>query len=215
MNAGTGKLGRLAKAAQPGVERAPEPIESRFERAWPSHRMPWIDRRILAKLLQYLYAGLLNSRAVVAPRLAQAFENHAKPRTAEAVVRRKIRAAEKRLAVRREPDRHRPTSAAGRRLHEQHVDAVDVGPFLAVDFDRHEVFVHHPRDLVVFKRLALHHMAPMTGRITDRQEERLILARGPLEGFLAPRIPVHGIVSVLEQVGTLLASEAIGRHSFL
>ena len=32
------------------------------------------------------------------------------------------------------------------------------------------------------------------------------------ERFVAPRVPVHGIVGVLQQVGTLLVDEAIGMH---
>ena len=42
--------------------------------------------------------------------------------------------------------RHRPAAGAGRRLHERHVDAIDVGPLLAIDLDRHEVRVEHGGD---------------------------------------------------------------------
>src|SRR5579859_7935934 len=64
MNAGAGKLGRSAKAAEPGIESAPEALESGFERAAPRHRMAGIDRRILTELLHHLRAGMLDSRAI-------------------------------------------------------------------------------------------------------------------------------------------------------
>ena len=59
--------------------------------------------------------------------------------------RREVGAAVERLQVRRQPDAHRPAAGSGRRLHERHVDAIDVGPLLAIDFDRDEVLVEHAR----------------------------------------------------------------------
>ena len=59
--------------------------------------------------------------------------------------RRKVGAAVERLQLRRQPDAHRPAARSGRRLHERHVDAIDVGPLLAIDLDRHEVLVEHAR----------------------------------------------------------------------
>lgn len=89
------------------------------------------------------------------------------------------------------------TATAGRRLHIRHVDAVDIGPFLAIQFDRHEMPVEQPGDLLILKRLAIHDMAPVAGRVTRRKKERLVLPPGLLKGFFAPRIPVHRIVRVL------------------
>ena len=43
------------------------------------------------------------------------------------------------LQVRRQPHAHRPAARPGRRLHERHVDAIDVGPLLAIHLDRHEI----------------------------------------------------------------------------
>src|SRR3954453_18910567 len=35
----------------------------------------------------------------------------------------------------------------------------------------------------------------------DREQDRPALPAGPREGLLAPRMPVHGVVLVLQQVG--------------
>ena len=67
------------------------------------------------------------------------------PRPAPPRRRRKVGAAVERLQLRRQPDAHRPAARSGRRLHERHVDAIDVGPLLAIDLDRHEVLVQHAR----------------------------------------------------------------------
>jgi len=45
-----------------------------------------------------------------------------------------------------------------------------------------------------------HHMAPMTGGISDAQKHGFILRFGFLERFAAPRMPVNGIVCVLKKI---------------
>ena len=94
------------------------------------------------------------------------------------VLRREVGAAVERHAVRREEHGHRPAAAAGHGLHGLHVDLVDVGPLLAVDLDVDEEAVHERGDLVVLERLALHDVAPVAGRVADREQHRLVLAAG-------------------------------------
>src|SRR6185295_18203434 len=48
------------------------------------------------------------------------------------------------------------------------------------------------------------------GRITDAEEDRLVFLPRFGESLVAPGIPVHGIVLVLQQVGRFLAREAVG-----
>ena len=116
---------------------------------------------------------------------------------------RVVRAAEERLALRREEDGHRPAAVPGERDDGVHVERVDVGPFLAVDLDVHEALVHQRRRLVVLEGLVLHHVAPVAGGVADREEHRLVLGPGLREGLLAPRVPVDRVVGVLEEVGDL------------
>jgi hypothetical protein len=72
-----------------------------------------------------------------------------------------VRAAEERLARRREEDRHRPAALTRQRDDCIHVERVDVGPLLAVDLDVHEALVHQPGGLVIFEGLVCHDVAPV------------------------------------------------------
>ena len=131
-------------------------------------------------------AAIVHARAIVLPDARELAEQVEEPRPAPSRRRRKIGAAEKRLELRRQEDRHRPSAGSGRRLHERHVDAVDVRPLLAVDLDRHEAGVERVGDRRVLERLVLHHVAPVTGRVANRQEDRLVLALAPCR---TPRRP--------------------------
>ena len=67
-------------------------------------------------------------------------------------------------------------------LGREHVDLVEVGPLFAVDLDVDEVLVHERAAIAgIRERLALHHVAPVAGRVADREEDRLVLglARWP------------------------------------
>ena len=135
-----------------------------------------------------------------------------KPRAAprSPSLRREVRPAEERLLLRREPDAHRPPAAAGEELHRGHVQPVDVGPLLAVDLDGHVPLVQDARDLLVLEGLALHDVAPVTGRVADGEEHRAAAAARLVERLVPPRPPAHRVVRVLEEVRALLEDETIG-----
>ena len=80
----------------------------------------------------------------------------------------------------------RPAALAGHRLARLHVDRVQVGPLLAVELDAHEALVHERGGVRVLEGLALHHVAPVAGRVADRQQDRhvALARRAP-----APRRP--------------------------
>ena len=107
----------------------------------------------------------------------------------------------------------RPAARPGHRLAGLHVDGVDVRALLAVELDAHEALVHEVRRPLVLEGLAFHHVAPVAGRVADREQDRALLAARATERLLAPRIPVHGVVLVLEQVGRRLAGQAVGHWS--
>ena len=147
--------------------------------------------------------------------LAPVFRDHAQHGDkARAPVRvalgRQIRAAIKRFQRRREPHTHRPATVPGRGLDVSHIDAINVGPLLAVDFHGHEIAVQYRRHGRILEGFVRHHVTPMARRIADAQEDRFVLGARPRKGFLAPRQPVHGIVGVLAEVGRFFGSEAIG-----
>src|SRR5262249_51508072 len=65
----------------------------------------------------------------------------------------------------------------------------------------------------ILERFAFHDVAPVAGRVADREQDGFVLGSGAGEGFLAPGGPVDRVVRVLEKVGTGLVNQASsGRH---
>ena len=91
-----------------------------------------------------------------------------------------------------------------------HVDFVEVGTLFPVYFDRNEITVENRRDLLVFKALVLHDVAPVTGGITNAEKDELVFRPRALDRFFSPGVPVHRIVSMLQQIGAGLVDELIG-----
>jgi hypothetical protein len=103
----------------------------------------------------------------------------------------------------RQEHRERPAAAALREhLVGELVDLVEVRPLFAIDLDVDEQLVHERRRRRVLEGFVGHHVAPVAGGISDRQQDRLARGAGELERFRAPCMPVHGIGCVLLQVGT-------------
>ena len=123
---------------------------------------------------------------------------------------RDVRRGKERLAVRRQNHIQRPAGIGHQLARDGHVRAVDVRPFLAIDFDGDEVLVHRRADRFVRKRLGFHHVTPVAGRVADRKEDQFVLfARGFQRG-LAPRIPIDGIGGVLQEIARGFVREAVG-----
>ncbi len=53
-------------------------------------------------------------------------------------------------------------------------------------------------------------MAPVAGAVADTDNDGLVFGFGPVQRFFAPWLPVHRIVSVLEQVGARFVDEGVG-----
>jgi hypothetical protein len=155
----------------------------------------------LRELLRDLVAMRDDAVAVVLPAVGDALEHRHEAGPSAAILRREVGSADEGGQVRGEPHTHRPAAAAGGGLHERHVNLVHVGPFLAVHLDADEVLVEELRRRLVLERLVCHHMAPMAGRVADAQEDRLVLLARLFKSLLAPRMPVHGVVLVLQKVG--------------
>ena len=137
-------------------------------------------------------------------------EKRQEPGAPPPVVRGVVGAPVERQSVGGQEQRERPAAAAGHRLDRGHVDVVQVRALLAIHFDRDEPCVQGIGDPAVLEGLPFHHVAPVAGRVPDREEDGLLLRLRASEGFRAPRVPVDRIVLVLEQVRTLFAREPIG-----
>ena len=108
-----------------------------------------------------LRRSLLELRAPVAIRLGNRSKDLREAGHSLAILRRVVRAAVERLAVRREEDRHRPAAVSGHGLNGVHIDRVQIRTLLAVNLDVHERVIHQCRDIRVLERFVLHHMAPV------------------------------------------------------
>ena len=127
------------------------------------------------------------------------------------VIRREVSSPEERFQLRREEHVQGPATLAASGLDKGHVDLVHVRPLLAVHLDADEVGVQEAGDLGALEGFAFHDVAPMAGRVTDAQEDRPVLLARAGERFLAPGIPVHRVILVLEQIGRFLARQAVRR----
>ncbi len=92
------------------------------------------------------------------------------------------------------------------------INLVQVGTFLSIDFDVDEQFVHQLRGASVFEGLVRHHMAPVAGRVADRQKNGLVFLLGACQRRFAPGIPIDRILRVLQQVRAGLLGEVIAQH---
>ena len=145
------------------------------------------SRGLLPQLLHHLRARFDDLLAVLSSRLPRcAPGSSGKSGAAIAIVGREISAAHERLQIGREPDRHGPAAAAGGRLHVGHVDAVDIGPLFAVDFDAARTSGSSVRRWLRSRTIR----APShgtSGRWNSRWRERWACPRGAL--FRTPRRP--------------------------
>ena len=144
------------------------------------------------------------------PGIAQRHDQAREPGSSITVLRRKVGPTEERLPLRRQEDRQRPSAGLPHHLHDFLVDVVDVGPLLPVDLDIDKALVQQARGLRVLEGLVGHYVAPVTGRISDRQVNRQVPLASALERLRAPRIPVDRIVRVLLQIGGRFPGQPIG-----
>src|SRR6266849_5140019 len=126
-----------------------------------------------------------------------------------------------RLAVAVEKHGQRPAAVLAKMVQGRHVDLVDVGPLLAINFDVDEQLVHDGGDLFVFEAFVCHDMAPVAGCVTNREQDRLVALLGLAERVRTPGPPVDRIGLVLQQIWTRLMGEAVfvrmgscGGHGF-
>ena len=203
------ELRRAAEAAERGLERARDPASSLAQ------------DRLGQRLRGRSQLGAPPQRLVDLPRLAldldsplvpcarDRLEQVAEAREPVPRLGREIRAGVERLSLRRHEDGRRPAAGARHpdgRLHRQRID---VRPLLTVDLDVDEQLVHERSGVRILERLVRHHVAPVARAVTDRDEERLLLGAGELERLVSPRMPVHGVLGMLQEVGAGLAGQAI------
>ena len=165
-----------------------------------------------AELLTGPAGGGVDLVALLIPGGADGLHHHPEPGHPLTGLGREVGAAVEGDAVGVAEGRQRPAAPAGHPLQRLHVDGVDVGSFLAVDLDRDEVLVHVGGGLGVGERLSLHDVAPVAGRVADREQDRDVALAGGCLRLFAPGSPVDRVVLVLEEVGRGLAGESVGHR---
>jgi len=60
----------------------------------------------------------------------------------------------------------------------------------------------------------LDHMTPVAGGITDRKEDRLVFQPCFFKSFITLGIPIHRILRMLQQVGTLFIFQMVVLHIY-
>ena len=212
---GVRKLRRVAEAAVVAVVAAAETFARLLERrAREVREVVGAAGRQLVERLHEPAAALADLRALRAVVVLDRGEHFAKRGHPVAALAREIGAREDRqVAVGRQEHGQRPAARSARvELVRGLVDLVDVGPLLAIDLHVHEQIVHELRGGFVLERLVRHHVAPVTRRIADREQDRLVGRARGLERGLAPGLPVHGVVRVLEKVGARLFVQAVAHE---
>ncbi len=198
-----GRVRKLRGAAETAVPR----IEARLQAAQRGVYRLRCELRMMrggARLhvRQRLEQGrvlLADLAAAFAPRLRDALEQLRKAGQVEARFLGEVRAAEERRAVGREHHGERPAPGAPRQhLVGELVDLVEVGSLLAIHLDVDEQPVHDFSDRFVLEGFVRHHV------------DRLVLVARAPQRFLAPGVPIHGVVRVLLQVRAGFLRETVG-----
>ena len=160
------ELRRATKAAPSRVEVGGELLEAELDELDAGHIGEGRDERGTTQRLGQRRDVLLDVVGPCAPHVVDRGHQLHELRL------REVGAAVERLAGRSHEHGHRPTAAAGHRLHRVHVDRVDVGSFLAIDLHVDEQLVHSRGDIDVLKAVVRHHVAPMARRVADAQQHR-------------------------------------------
>ena len=101
---------------------------------------------------------------ILGPQFTESLEHRHEPRPLSLILRGEVGSPEERLQVRGQEHIERPTSTLSEHcLETRHVDLVHIRALFPVQFNADEMLVQEGGNLLVLKRLPLHHMAPMTG----------------------------------------------------
>ena len=203
------KFRRLAETSVHAVGNPHARLLSQFEQRLVEALGSRVRLADLRDGLRELGRPALDLRASLLPGFVHALEHVAKADHSHAGFGRPIGAAVKRLERRRQEHRHRPAAVTRECGDGGHINLVEIGPLLAVDLDADVVGVHQVGDGRIFKTFVLHHVAPMTRAVADREKDRPVERAGRFKRFGPPWVPIDGIVSVLLQIRARLFRQSI------
>ena len=207
------KFRRATEAAESGIEAFAQRSAQRIERRRVEiGAVRTATRHGSCERGTYLLVLLIDFATLFRPHGGDACAQIGKPRQAVARGLGEVRAAEERCAVGRQEHGQRPATRALREhLVGKLIDLVEIGALFAIDLDVDEQLVHHLGHGGVLKAFMRHHVAPVAGRIADREQDRFVLALRALEGIPSPGVPVDRVFGMLLQIGAGFACESV-RH---
>ena len=201
---GPGKLVPASEAAVGFVVTGSNRLVPLLENRHPQERIPGLHPSLLPQELGELAARLGD----VVPILDPDFMNPADERPKG--LRRDVGPPEEGFQLGSQEHGHGPAPTPGESLQRRHVDSIHVRTLFPIHLDVDEVPVHEVRDAGILEHLPLHHVAPVTRGVADGEKDGTVFFPGQPEGLLAPRVPVHRVVGVLQKVGTLLLDQPVG-----
>ena len=204
---GGGELGRGAKAAVFLVIGAAELGRRGLQLVRP--RLGRGEGRLPADKIPHLIGGGEQVLPVPVPLGRDGPQQGDQPRLAVPAFPGNIGAGEERQPFRRHDDGQGPAAVAGEGHAHLHIHAVHIGPLLPVHLHRHIVAVQQRRHLLVLKAFMGHHVAPVTGGITDGKENGLVLLLRFIKCFRPPGQPVHRVFTVLAQIGGTFLTQTV------
>ena len=207
------ELGRAPEAAVLGVVDPAQPLDRGVQHRSVQRLGGGLEAGAAAQALGHLLGRGPDLVGALVPRLAHGVQNGRPGGHPLPVLGREVGAGVVGHLLGGQEHVQRPAALSGHGLARLHVDGVQVGPLLAVELDAHEALVHERRGVLVLERLALHHVAPVARRVADRQQDRDVALARRGQRLGPPRVPVHGVVLVLEQVGRGLARQTVGHAS--
>ena len=204
---GHGKLGCRPKAAPFFVKRPGKPLHGRG-----SQRTAGCARAGLAFLPQII--GQLRSRGEqclppVVPQVFHLREQRQQGRFGQ------IGPCPEGLLIGGQQHGQRPSARAVHGNTRLHIYRVHIGALFPVHFDGNKGTVDDRCHVFILKGLVCHHMAPVTGGISDAEENRLVLCPCHGKRLTAPGPPVHRVILVLKQIWGFFVLQLIGHGNIL
>ena len=211
---GMWKLGCTAEAAMTTVELIQQQADTSVDKG-VVQAAPVIgfDLGLLVQRFYHLAALCFDGLALLLPGGGDVLQQAGKAWKTAAGTGREVGAGVKRnLGMGIEEDGEGPAAGPScKQLMRMLVEFVQVRAFLPVHLDVDEQLVHQAGGLLVLEGFVGHDMTPVTGRITDGQQNGPVLFTGGMQSLGAPGPPVHGVVGVLLQVGAGCAGQTVLR----
>ncbi len=114
------------------------------------------------------------------------------------------------------PYDQRPAAGTlGQELLRRLIDLVDVWPLFPVHFHVDEQLVHQRGRGLVLEGLVRHDVAPVAGRVANRQQHRHAALARQRKRLVGPGVPVHGILGMLQQIWAGFGVETVRHRGLL